>query len=168
MTDNKTPVTRTDPITGDELRIDIEEIEKPSHADAEALLAYWHDCRRSGGFAMVRNVPSKTIAHLMKHLVVLEPLPGDFKYRLVGNILIQRLGRDVTGMAISEVFDPAPAQSLNAGAQKVLDTDAPVFQRLSVRTSFGETRRPELVLLPMTSPDAKERLVLVGVFYHDG
>jgi hypothetical protein len=167
MTDSKTPVTRNDPITGDELSIAFEEIAKPSHADAEALLAYWHECRRAGGFAMVRNVPSKAIAHLMKNLVVMEPLPGDFKYRLVGNVLIQRLGRDVTGMAISEVFDPDPAKSLIAGAQKVLDTDAPVFQRLSVRTAFGETRRPELVLLPMTSPDTKEKLVLVGVFYHD-
>ena len=167
MTNSKTPVTRTDPITGDELRIELEDIEKPSHAGADELLAYWHDCRRAGGFAMVRNVPSKAIAHLMKHLVVLEPLSGDFKYRLVGNILIQRLGRDVTGMLISEVFDAAPAKSLIAGTQKVLDTDAPVFQRLHVRTSFGETRRPELVLLPMSSADAKERLVLVGVFYHD-
>ena len=167
MTNNKTPVTRTDPITGDQLSIGFEEIEKPSHADAAALLAYWHDCRRSGGFAMVRNVPSKTIAHLMKNLVVMEPLPGDFKYRLVGNVLIQRLGRDVTGMLISQVFDEEPAQRLIAGAQKVIDTDAPVFQRLHVRTTFAETRRPELVLLPMTSPDAKERLVLVGVFYHD-
>jgi len=167
MSDSKTPVTRNDPITGDELRFEFEEIEKPSHADAETLLAYWHACRRAGGFAMVRNVPSKAIAHLMKNLIVMEPLPGDFRYRLVGNILIQRLGRDVTGMTTSEVFDPEPAKGLIAGGQKVLDTDAPVFQRLYVRTSFGETRRPELVLLPISSADGKETLVLVGVFYHE-
>ncbi len=164
----KPPVTRTDPITGQDLSIEFEEIEKLSHADAAALLAYWQSCRQSGGFLMVRDVPSKAIARLTKHLVVLEPLPNraDFKYRLVGTVLIERLGRDVTGMSISDVFEPKPAQSLIHAARKVLDGDAPVFQRLRVRGLFAEMRRPELVLLPMGSPDATETWVLVGVFYH--
>lgn len=169
MSDNSGAITRTDPITGQALRIAFEDIGVLSHADALALLAYWRDCRQAHGFVMGRDVPSRAIARLTKHLVVLEPTGGatDFRYRLAGAVLLQRLGRDVTGMKISEVFESVPAQSLIAAAKRVLDTDAPVFQRLHVRGVLAEVRKPELVLLPMSSPDSKTMWVLVGVFYHE-
>ena len=163
------PVTRTDPVTGQELRIAFDTIEALSHPDALALLAYWRDCRQAGGFVMGRDVPARAIARLTKHLVVLEPLPAlaDFKYRLAGAVLLQRLGRDVTGLSISDVFEGDPARSLIAAARKVIETDAPIFQRIQVRGVLAEVRRPELVLLPMSAPDASATWVLIGVFYHE-
>ncbi|MGN6514413.1 MAG: PAS domain-containing protein [Rhizomicrobium sp.] len=168
MSDAKVSVTRHDPVTGQSLSIRFEEMEELSHADAVALLAYWQECRQTGGFSMLRNVPSKAIARFTKHLVVLEPFVdrADFRYRIAGMILLERLGRDVTGMTISEVFDPEPAQGLIAACRKVLDTDAPVFQRIHVRGMFAEVRRPELVMLPIGSIDGSQTWVLVGVFYH--
>ena len=163
------PVTRTDPITGQELRIDFEAIDALSHADALALLAYWRQCREAGGFVMGRDVPARAIARLTKHLVVLEPVAAlaDFKYRLAGAVLLQRLGRDVTGLSISDVFEPDPAKSLIAAARRVIETDAPVFQRIHVQGVLAEVRKPELALLPMSAPDAKAVWVLIGVFYHE-
>lgn len=168
MSDEKVSVTRHDPVTGQKLNIEFEEIAALTHDDAIALLAYWQERRAAGGFAMLREVPSKAIARFMKHLVVLEPLPNrsDFKYRIAGMILRERLGRDVTGMTISDVFDAEPARGLIAATRKVIDTDAPVFQRLHVRGMFAEVRRPELVQLPVRSIDGTEIWVLVGVFYH--
>jgi hypothetical protein len=163
------PVTRTDPITGQELRIDFEGIDALSHADALALLAHWRSCRETGAFVMGRHVPARAIARLTKHLVVLEPAPGlaDFTYRLAGAVLLQRLGRDVTGLSISDVFEREPARSLITAARNVIETDAPVFQRIHVRGVLDDVRKPELVLLPMSAPDAKATWVLIGVFYHE-
>ena len=163
-----TPITRTDPVTGQPLRIDFEEIESLSHADAEALQTYWSYCRQAGSFVMSRDVPSKAIARLMKHLVVLEPLTDcvDFRYHLTGMVLTERLGRDVTGMLISEVFEPRPARSLIDAARKAIDTDGPIFARIHVRGVFSEVRKPELVLLPIGLLNAPGTWVLVGVFYH--
>ncbi|MGA9795491.1 MAG: PAS domain-containing protein [Rhizomicrobium sp.] len=168
MTDDKTPVTRTDPVTGQNLRIEFEEIAALAHVDAIALLDYWHGCRRAGHFAMLRDVPAKPIARLTKHLVVLEPLPdfADFRYRVAGTVMIERIGRDVTGMLISDVFDTKPAEGLIGAARKVIETDGPVFERIHVQGLFEAVRRPELVMLPVGSIDAKETWVLVGVFYH--
>lgn len=168
MGDSEGPVTRTDPLTGQLLTIEFEEIESLSHVDAEALLAYWHSCRQSGSFVMSRDVPSKAIARLMKHLVVLEPAAdnADFKYRLTGMVLMERLGRDVTGMLVSDVFDPKPARSLIDAARRAIDTDGPVFQRIHVRGLLAEVRKPELVLLPISALDSPATWVLVGVFYH--
>ena len=169
MTDDKVPLTRTDPVTGQSLTIEFEEIESLSHVDAEALLAHWRHCRKSGSFVMSRDVPSKAIARLMKHLVVLEPSADrvDFKYHLTGMVLTQRLGRDVTGMLVSEVFEPKPARSLIEAARKAIDTDGPVFERIHVRGVLSEVRRPELVLLPVSLLNGPGTWVLVGVFYHD-
>jgi hypothetical protein len=163
------PVTRNDPVTGQELRIGFESIDQLSHADALVLLDYWRDCRKAGAFVMGRHVPARAIARLTKHLVVLEPTtgPADFKYRLAGAVLLQRLGRDVTGLTISDVFDAEPARSLIAAARKVIETDAPVFQRIHVRGVLADVRRPELVLLPMSAPDGTTAWVLIGVFYHE-
>lgn len=168
MTDGQISVTRHDPITGQKLSIAFEEIDALTHDDAIALLAYWQERRAAGGFAMLREVPSKAIARFMKHLVVLEPLPdrSDFRYRIAGMILRERLGRDVTGMTISDVFDAEPAKGLLAATQKVVDTDTPVFLRLHVRGMFAEVRKPELVSLPVRSIDGSEIWALVGVFYH--
>lgn len=168
MSLDRAPVTRTDPVTGQPLRIQFEEIEALSHADAEALLAYWSHCRKSGGFVMSRDVPSKAIARLMKYLVVLEPLTDcvDFKYHLTGMVLTERLGRDVTGMLISEVFEPGPAQSLIDAARKTIDTDGPIFARIHIRGVLSDVRKPELVLLPIGQLHAPDTWVLVGVFYH--
>jgi hypothetical protein len=117
---------------------------------------------------MSRDVPSKAIARLMKHLVVLEPAAdnADFKYRLTGMVLMERLGRDVTGMLVSDVFDPKPARSLIDAARRAIDTDGPVFQRIHVRGLLAEVRKPELVLLPISALDSPATWVLVGVFYH--
>ena len=168
MTNDRSPVTRTDPVTGQSLRIAIEEIDSLSHVDAEALLAYWHLCREAGSFVMSRDVPAKAIARLTKHLVVLEPLTdrADFRYHLTGMVLTERLGRDVTGMSVSEVFEPEPARSLIDAARKAIDTDGPVFARLHVRGVLSEVRKPELVLLPVSPRNAPGTWVLIGVFYH--
>jgi len=166
MVDEKIPIAQTDPVTGQPLTIEFEEIDSLSHEDAEFLLAHWRHCRQSGGFIMSRDVPSKAIARLMKHLVVLEPVGDDFTYRLTGMVLTERLGRDVRGMLVSDVFDQKPAKSLIDAARRVIDTDAPVFQRIRVRGLLAEIRRPELVLLPVGLPDGPGTWVLVGVFYH--
>lgn len=73
MSGDRIPVTRTDPVTGQPLRIEFEEIESLSHNDAEALLNYRSVFRLTGSFVMSRDVRFKA-ARLMKHLVVLEPL----------------------------------------------------------------------------------------------
>lgn len=162
-----TPITGTDPITGQKTEVVFTEIEVPSHERAKELLAYWRDRTRSGGFAMGRDVPSHAIGHLMKHLLVFEPTEGglDFRYRLVGTVLIGRLGRDPTGLTISEVYAEATARSFIASLKKTIERGQPIVHEAEVRGLIGIVRRAEGVLLPMKAPDGKTDWVLNGVFY---
>jgi hypothetical protein len=161
------PITSRDPITGQRVEALLDELEAPAHADVKALLAYWNECRKKGGFKMGRDVPSRVIARLMRNLVVLEPLDGgdDFNFRLVGTMVNERYGREVSGMLLSELYEADAAERFLISLRKVMATDAPVFQEAHVRGAFGDVRRPEAVLLPMTAPDGVSRWVLSGVFY---
>ena len=73
---------------------------------AKELFAYWSDCRRAGDFVMGSDVPARAITRLTKNLSVTEPVGSgeDFRFRLVGSVLNHRLGRDITGMLVSEVY----------------------------------------------------------------
>jgi hypothetical protein len=167
LNDKKPPVTSTDPITGQSLRLAFEERAAPSHADAQALLDYWNVCRQNGDFVMGRDIPARAVARLTKNLFVLEPIEAgrNFRFRLVGTVLLNRFGRDVTGAAVSEVYDAAATKDLVASLNKVLASAAPVFLDVRVHGVLGEIRYPETVLLPMTSPDGHAAWVLGGVFY---
>ncbi|MGN6146982.1 MAG: PAS domain-containing protein, partial [Rhizomicrobium sp.] len=139
----------------------------PTHEQARELLAYWQERMGKGGFVMGRDIPSRQIAHLMKHLIVREPVEGgrDFRNRLVGTVLMERLGRDVTGLLISDVYAPASAPAFIAALRKVIDTGKPVFLRAEVHGMVDTVRTAEGVLLPMKAPDGAANWTLNGVFY---
>lgn len=160
-------VTDHDPITGQKTDVVFTPIESPTHEQARELLAYWQACMAKGGFVMGRDIPSRQIAHLMKHLIVREPVEGgrDFRYRLVGTVLMERLGRDVTGLLISDVYAPASAQSFIAALRRTIETGQPVIQRAEVHGMVDTVRSAEGVLLPMKAPDGVTNWTLNGVFY---
>ena len=160
-------VTDHDPITGQKTDVVFTEIESPTHEQAKELLAYWQERMEKGGFVMGRDIPARQIGHLMKHLVVREPVEGgrDFRNRLVGTVLMERLGGDVTGLRISEVYAAASANALIASLKKAIDTGKPVFQRAEVHGMVDTIRTAEGVLLPMKAPDGVTNWTLNGVFY---
>jgi len=163
----KPHIVNTDPVTGQSLEMTVREIEAPIHESAKEFFAYWSACSGAGDFVMGRDVPSRAISRLTKHLNVTEPVGSgeDFRFRLVGSELNHRIGRDITGMLISEVYPEPVAKSLLASLNKVLATNTPVFQAVRVSGLTGEVRRPEVVMVPMKSPDLTATWVLHGVFY---
>jgi hypothetical protein len=166
--DNLPPIANTDPITGQRLFVSFEEHAAPLHPGAQQLLAYWNACQVDGGFVMGRDVPTRSIASLTKNLIVLEPVQDqtDFRFRLVGQALRDRFGRDVAGLLISEVYDEPTTQSFQSALRKVVDTQRPVFQVVHVTGALGDVRKPETVLLPMKAADELTSWILCGLFYH--
>jgi hypothetical protein len=168
MTDERAPIANIDPVTGQLLDVSFEELAAPLHSSAQELLAYWKTCRARGDFVMGRDVPARAIARLTKNFVVFESSrsPGDFRFRLVGSVLQDRFGRDVSGLLISEVYDSATAHSFQLSLDKVIGTQMPVFQVVRVKGVLGDVRWPETILLPMKSPDKCDDWILCGLFYY--
>jgi hypothetical protein len=164
---SKRPIASTEPITGQTVEIIFGERTEPSHEGVKEIVAYWNTCRQAGEFVMGRDVPARPIARLTKHLVVLEPIDAgaDFLYRLVGSILNDRIGRDITGMLVTDVYAEVAAKSYMAALNRTIANDAPVFLESRARGLLDDLRRAEAVALPMKSPDGRAVWVLNCVFY---
>ena len=116
---------------------------------------------------MGRDVPARPIAALMKHLVVFEPVAGDFRYRLVGSIMRQRFGRTITGLSIFEVYDAATATSLEGFLKQVVARQSPIALKVEVKGTLGDVLRPQAILLPMKAADETTPWILMGLFYSE-
>jgi hypothetical protein len=167
MSAKEPPIVATDPVTGQSLEMTVTEMQNPAHEDAKELFAYWSDCTRASDFVMGRDVPARAITRLTKHLNVIEPVGAgeDFRFRLVGSELTHRIGRNITGMLVSEVYPDIVVKDFLASLNKVITTGTPVFQSVRVVGLVGEVRRPEVVMVPMKSPDRSATWILHCVFY---
>jgi hypothetical protein len=165
MVESKSYGVRIDPVTGQKLYLAFEEREAPSHPHARALLDYWNEICRSGDFVMGRDVPARTISKLMKHLTVFEPTDGDFRLRLVGDLIRQKYGYDATGMLVSEVYDPVAGQQFVSLLSNVVARGRPVVQDVRLRGVLDDIYRADLLLLPVKAPDREATWVLDGTFY---
>jgi hypothetical protein len=167
VSDKPPPIASTEPVTGQNVEMTFSERDAPSHEGVKELVAYWNERRKSGEFVMGRDVPSRAIARLMKNLVVFEPVDGgrDFRFRLVGAVLNERIGRDITGMLITEVYGEAAVKDFMAALNKALATGRPVFHESRARGVFEDVRTADAVALPMKAPDGVTTWLLNGVFF---
>jgi len=166
MSAKERSIVNTDPVTGQSLVMTVEEMQEPTHEGAMAIFAYWQECCSRGDFVMGRDVPSRAITRLTKNLNVLEPMDGgqDFRFRLVGSELNHRIGRDISGMCVSEVYPEIVVKGFLSSLKKVA-AGTPVFQNVRVVGALGDVRRPEVVMVPMKSPDRTAIWILHCVFY---
>lgn len=168
VADNRAPITSIEPITGERVNVRFREMDGPSREGSCALIAWWRAItEEKGNFVMGRDVPARPIAKFTKHLQVFEPVDGgeNFRYRVVGSVLSERIGRDVTGLLVTEVYADEAAAHFVRILNKVIATGTPAVQEAQVVGRMGVARRAEGVLLPMRSPDLKEIWILTGAFY---
>jgi hypothetical protein len=148
-------------------KADFRSIETMIDPDAEIALQFWR-ARPFDGIRIGRDVPSRTIARLLSRIAICEPTPdgGDYRMHLVGSVIHQRLGRDVTGEYISEIFDdPSEFQMRLNGLNDVIKTGEPRMMRIVHRIGSIELMRHEVVVLPVTAPNGIDRWALVFAFY---
>ena len=166
MSARERTIVNTDPVTGQSLEMTVHEMDAPTHEGAKEIFAYWQERCRTGDFIMGRDVPSRAITRLTKNLNVLEPIDAgeDFRFRLVGSELNHRIGRDISGMRVSEVYPDIVVKGFLASLNKVA-AGTPVFQNVRVVGALGDVRRPEVVMVPMKSPDRTATWILHCAFY---
>lgn len=132
----------------------------------ELLLTLWRERQGAGGLVIGQDVPSRVIASVLRYLIVYEPVGDfvDFHVRLAGTGYFAHYGQDVTGMAMSALFDPETfLHNLRYGRQ-VVEMQAPRLF-LATLTEFGIARGSyELALLPVLAPDRATKWMLVGAF----
>jgi PAS domain len=142
--------------------------DEPSHCGAQLTFQNWREKHQNGGFVVGRDLPSRALAGVLRNLAIYEPVEGgtDFRLRVAGTGLVRRYGCDVTGLLLSQIYEPRAFETQLKCMAKVRDGQ-PFFA--DVRMSHG--RRVELqyesLLLPALSTDLTQSWVMGGFFYHD-
>lgn len=146
---------------------DILPIEAMSHPDAELAMQFWQT-RPADGIRIRRDVPSRAIASLLSRIVVCEPLPDgcDYRVHLAGGTINQRFGHDIAGEYLSEIFDdPSEFRVRLNGLNEALDSDEPRMMRIIYHAGSVELLRHEIMVLPVTAPNGRDRWALVFALY---
>lgn len=142
-------------------------IEELIHRDAKLAMALWRD-RKADGIRIGRDVPSRAIARLLSRIAICAPVADgeDYRIHLAGSAINHRFGRDITGERLSEIFDePSEFQARIDAMKESAATGEPRMMRIVHLAGSVELLRYELVVLPVTAPNGKDRWALVFAFY---
>jgi hypothetical protein len=141
-----------------------ETIAEPGSARIGDLAAYWR--RKSAGRMAPRrcDIDPAEIREHMPYLFMVDVLPeGEYRYRLVGSELVERLGRNPTGRILSELHAERPRvyQLLKARFDQVVAAKGPVYSRGKVYWLDGDDlRRFECGYFPLSEDGKNVSIIL--------
>jgi len=147
-----------------------EQVAAPLHADAQMLIENWRAREADGGFVVGRDIPSRSLARILRNIAVSEPIgssrnPDDVRIRLAGDAFRQRFGRDTTGAHLSELLEHDDFEAHISQVAVALHRGAPYIVRSVLRRGSLIESQFEVAVLPVWSADRKARWVLTGIFY---
>ncbi len=150
------------------MRIEVDQLDKPTHPDGLVLLDYFESHRARGVVPRRADLPAREIVRILPNVFILEPIDPeglDWRLRLLGQGLVDRFGADPTGLAISQIYATDQVE-YNAGVYRAVVAG----ERLSVtRGTFQDIDREfltfEIVHTPIIGSDEKTRWVLGGIFF---
>lgn len=107
--------------------------------------------------------PLIDIPSLVANLVLLEPVDGSFRYRLVGTEVVKRSGMDMTGQMIGLTITlPEMRDQWRLALDAVSEGQKP--QLFLSKMPEGVTARYVTLMLPLVSQGVTE-MILAGIFF---
>ncbi len=152
------------------MRTQLEICDTAQSDGGRALVAYYEEHRSRNTLPLRRQMPSRTLLGIMSNLFMLEPVDGDgtdWRFRLVGQEVVERIGVDATGLCISQAYEPDVALR---NANDYRDIAMNHMVRITRGTFAGINREyldMEIVHVPMVGSDGMTPWVLGGLFVSD-
>jgi hypothetical protein len=145
------------------------ELTEPSQFGAKLLLEYWRDKATEGGFVVGRDVPSRALACVLRNLALYEPIDdaADFRVRLAGTAFIQRFGREITGLKLSDICASKNFELQRAIMTGVVAKAKPCVAGVKITRDARALLHFETMHLPVWAPNRKSVWVLGSLFYFD-
>jgi hypothetical protein len=128
------------------------------------LHRYWLMKHRDGRPPARKDLdPLIEIPSLVANLVLLEPVDGSYRYRLVGTEVVKRTGMEMTGKMIGLTITlPEMREQWRLALDAVSQAQKP--QLFLSKMPEGVTARYVTLMLPLISDNITE-MVLVGMFF---
>lgn len=149
-----------------QLVIDVARHETPEHPDARALVAVCEAAIAAGTPLARKDVPSRPLLRFMPQVFLLEPLEGgaDWRFRLFGAGIAQRLGGDPTGAKISELYSPDQVRHQAEEYRITAELRRPAVTGGKLYGIERDFLKLEFCNLSLEPPAGDVRWILGGVF----
>ena len=152
----------------DRARIETTPLGAPVHPLAVGLDEAWNRWRGARALPHRKDVNPAEIAPILPYLLIAEPLDNglDWRFRLTGSGQTERLGRETTGRALSELYTPNHVAIIAKTYAHVTSRQVRHCCLLNFPGIERDYRQWESLLLPIIAPDG-DTWILGGLFFQD-
>jgi len=139
-----------------------------NHATLSALFRYWDEKRSGRAMPARRDIdPIEMGPRLLPHLMLCELADGGsrIRFRLVGTLLVKRLGYDPTGKWLADLPRSDYLDFLARMVRLSYAEAAPIFADSTFRWGVKGQLDAHHLLLPLTTGSSDGGIVMVGTAY---
>jgi len=132
------------------------------HADLRRLYDYWESRRAGRRYPARSDIDPVEFSFALGNVTLIEVLynPVRFKFRLMGSLMAQRVGRDLTGKMVDELPNPAYRDLLLTAYRQAIETGLP-NTALYEQTIEGRPRQFEVLRLPLAEDGQTINMLLL-------
>jgi hypothetical protein len=136
------------------------------HPALRSLFDYWSGRRNGACLPARRDIDPLDIPELLPHLMLIDVEPSaELRFRLVGTALVRHLGRDTTGLAVSEGYFGTEWEKIQEDYRYVIAKRRPCLRH---NQGVGRDRRTfdyQRLLLPLAADGAEVDMILAAAFW---
>jgi hypothetical protein len=142
--------------------------ERIRHPELRRLYDYWYARRAGRRYPARLDIDPVDIKFVLGNVSLVEVVgePPKFRWRLVGSLLVNRLGYDMTNQMVDDYPNPAYREYLIESYRAVVETGQPSVA-LNEREIDGKARRFEIVRLPLAEDGESINMILICSMYFD-
>jgi hypothetical protein len=133
------------------------------------LYDYWAAKRGDRAMPSRGDIDPVELPFIIGNLILVDVLEGEppqFRIRLHGTVLSQRVGYELTGKMLDDMPAPEFRERSRRSFTRVAKTREPLHA-LRDRVMDERVQRYEVLLLPLSRDGARVDMILVGLVYDD-
>lgn len=142
--------------------------ERIRHPNQLRLYDYWASRKRGRSFPSRQDIDPVEFKFALGNVTLIDVLyePLRFRFRLVGTLMAQRMGWDLTGKMVDETPDVPYRDSLLEAYKKIVESRRPSTM-LYERTIDGKPKRFEVLRLPLAADGETINMLLLCPQYFE-
>ncbi len=146
-----------------------EDLDQPTSQRLIRLLDYWHAKRGSRRFPSRADLDPLDFRYMLGDVALVDVIgdPPQFRFRLYGSHLVERLGTDLTGKTPGDHPDPVLVEFMDRTYRQVVAERRPTMSR---RRAIGRTNRAfhyEILRLPLSADGEHVNMLLIALEFTD-
>lgn len=140
---------------------------KELDAKLNTLHLYWQSKRRDEYLPRRKDIDPIEIPRLMSSIAIVDILrdPFDFRYRLVGTLLVDRMGGERTGKRMREIFTPEAIDATARLIEMMTAKKVAVACRGSMPWLNKDYRLFQAIILPLVNEADTVDMALMGLHF---